>query len=278
VLEYVHQMHVIRDTSPAEWIRPLLGVPGRVGGTVPRGYEAYARVFHPAEGDVTWRQVAAAHSATWHAAMQWSALVGESQGEARIGDRFVDAPPQGALDIDTLAGLAGVLASHTSTPDDAFAAVWLGWGELNGSAPSVFFASSGGGVDVDVDAVLAELTEARRTAVDPQIAEAQAAGDVLTHWGGRDYVLLECAVTEFADPAWTEDSGLGWRGSVSGPTPQLLWPADRSWVLATEIDFDSTLIAGGRALIDALLADGRLEIAEVDEETSLQNDADTLNG
>jgi hypothetical protein len=53
-------------------------------------------------------------------------------------------------------------------------------------------------------------------------------------------------------------------------TPQLWWPEDRAWVVATEIDFDSTIVAtttaGAEALLDcegleALLvpADGRLD-------------------
>jgi hypothetical protein len=57
-----------------------------------------------------------------------------------------------------------------------------------------------------------------------------------------------------------------------GLTPQLWWPEDRAWVVATEIDFDSTIIAatnaGAEALLDcdgveALLvpSEGRLDIA-----------------
>jgi hypothetical protein len=55
-------------------------------------------------------------------------------------------------------------------------------------------------------------------------------------------------------------------------TPQLWWPEDRAWVVATEIDFDSTIVAstngGAETLLngdglEALLvpSDGRLDIA-----------------
>jgi hypothetical protein len=60
-------------------------------------------------------------------------------------------------------------------------------------------------------------------------------------------------------------------------SPNLLWPRDRSWCVATEIDFDSTLVGGSAALIASVLADARLEAFAVGEGDSLQYDADTVN-
>ena len=37
-------------------------------------------------------------------------------------------------------------------------------------------------------------------------------------------------------------------------SPNLLWPIDRSWILATEIDFDVTLVAGSEKLVEAILS------------------------
>ncbi len=82
---------------------------------------------------------------------------------------------------------------------------------------------------------------------------------------------------EFADPAWPPGSGLGWTPGLSGPTPNLMWPEDSAWFLASEIDFDSTLIGGSRGLIDAVVADAALEAAEVDAETDLTSRGDALN-
>jgi hypothetical protein len=42
----------------------------------------------------------------------------------------------------------------------------------------------------------------------------------------------------------------------------LWWPADRAWCVATEIDAAWTYVGGTRPLIDALLADPRLEAVE----------------
>lgn len=54
-----------------------------------------------------------------------------------------------------------------------------------------------------------------------------------------------------------------------GHTPQLLWPADHTWVVATEIDTDSTIVAGSRQLIASVLADGRFEAFEVRPDSAL---------
>ena len=42
----------------------------------------------------------------------------------------------------------------------------------------------------------------------------------------------------------------------------LWWPADRAWCVATEIDFAWTYVGGTRAVVDALLADPRLDAVE----------------
>ncbi|HSU72038.1 MAG TPA: hypothetical protein VLI70_11315 [Micrococcaceae bacterium] len=37
------------DVSAGDWIAERLGRRGTVGGTVPTGFEAYVRIFHPVE-------------------------------------------------------------------------------------------------------------------------------------------------------------------------------------------------------------------------------------
>ena len=51
---------------------------------------------------------------------------------------------------------------------------------------------------------------------------------------------------------------------------------DRAWFVATEIDFDSTLVGCTRACATALLA-SELEVMEVSAETRLDIDGDTVN-
>jgi hypothetical protein len=46
---------------------------------------------------------------------------------------------------------------------------------------------------------------------------------------------------------------------TSGQCPNLWWPADRAWCVASEIDLPRTYVGGPRGLIDAILADDRIE-------------------
>lgn len=60
-------------------------------------------------------------------------------------------------------------------------------------------------------------------------------------------------------------------------SPSLLWPADHSWCVATEIDFDSTLVGGGVDLIGAVLAAPALETWPIEPDDDLTKFADLLN-
>ncbi|GAB2971846.1 hypothetical protein [Frigoribacterium salinisoli] len=90
-------------------------------------------------------------------------------------------------------------------------------------------------------------------------------------------VLAQTSLTEVGDPDWGHTMRLGWRNGLRTPSLQLLWPEDHAWVLATEIDWDSTIVAGGRALADAILADGRFEAFEVRHDFDLSSRGDTVN-
>jgi hypothetical protein len=59
--------------------------------------------------------------------------------------------------------------------------------------------------------------------------------------------------------------------------PSLIWPADRSWFVASEVDFDSTVVGGSRTLVESLLAARGLEVFEVTPETKLTAFSDKLN-
>ncbi|MDP4331968.1 hypothetical protein Q7F20_01145 [Curtobacterium sp. A7_M15] len=57
----------------------------------------------------------------------------------------------------------------------------------------------------------------------------------------------------------------------------MIWPEDHAWVVASEEDWDSTIIAGSRTLVDSILADDRFEAFEVHEGDDLSRDGDLLN-
>lgn len=91
----------------------------------------------------------------------------------------------------------------------------------------------------------------------------------LMHGRGRDYFLFEgpkLALTHWPgmDEVWSQSANL-------------IWPKDRSWCIATEIDWDSTLVAGSAATCAAVLADDRLEAFEVGYGDDLSWLGDTVN-
>ena len=89
--------------------------------------------------------------------------------------------------------------------------------------------------------------------------------------------LLAFAVTAFVVIVI---GGIGYRITDSwfdAQSPNLFWPDDRQWCVATEIDFDSTLVAGSDALIDELMHTPLLETLPIQPGDSLQITADRIN-
>lgn len=80
-------------------------------------------------------------------------------------------------------------------------------------------------------------------------------------YAGWPYVLVEASAEEAA--IWRQE-GEDWSGK--GVLPDMMFPADRSWLVSTLWDDDWTCIGGSRALIDAVLShpDLRARAREVD--------------
>jgi hypothetical protein len=60
-------------------------------------------------------------------------------------------------------------------------------------------------------------------------------------------------------------------------SPNLWWPQDRAWFVATEIDFDSTFVGGDDRLIGALVSDKRLEALPIALSARADDAADRIN-
>ncbi len=91
------------------------------------------------------------------------------------------------------------------------------------------------------------------------------------HLPDRDYVVLAgplrsaLRIGSFAaDHFWPQ-------------SPNLFWPADQSWCVASEIDFDSTLVGGSLGLIDAILHTPELDAWSITADDSLACNADKIN-
>lgn len=91
---------------------------------------------------------------------------------------------------------------------------------------------------------------------------------------GRDYLLYRGPKEPIVTwPDMLTDPGpVPWSQSAN-----LIWPDDRAWCIATEIDWDSTLIAASGDVAQAILADRRLEAFPVGYDDDLSWCGDTVN-
>lgn len=233
------------DVAPAAWIAGGLAPFGQgVGSLIPDGYEAYARVLHPAwapgvtERPVRWAEVAAWSGRILHGAAQFRALARPGAGVGRPS-WFGDPPHQGGLIEFEAQALAEVLRAHTSTPDGCWFCLWDGYGFLSPPDSATFLG-------------------------DPRLPRVR-----LPH---RDYHLLHGPVEAAARFQW---------GPAPPPRfqdgPNLWWPEDRAWFVASEIDLDSTYVGGSPDLLALLLADARLEAVPSARDDGINFNSDTLN-
>jgi hypothetical protein len=247
----LRNLSVVDDVSAADWI--VDGVKGFdrlvAGSLVPGGFEAYARLFHPAhhsvvshpahpphaahhdEVEVRWDTIATANQRRVHAGMQWPAISESISGSifGASGDGPWDEEPEdGSLPVAQAAGLLAVLRRFTGS-EDCFYAVWEGFG----------------GLAVPLDGTARVEMPARRM--------------VLLRGP-----LADAAEVSMADWPWQQ-------------SPSLWWPADRAWCVATGVDLSSTYLGGGRPCIEAVAAEPGLEVWPVDRDQSLTSDSDTVN-
>ena len=237
-LEYVD------DLTPAQWIAERLHPFAQdAGAIIPPGFEAYARIFHPATrrvGDdwlpVTWREIAEANLRAYHPEMQFGALValvGTPTAPQSQPGLFDGWPRTGTLRLEDARALVDVLAHHTTTPGRCWFAAWEGFGSLEDG--SMVILTIGGGKRVHPPP---ELYRERPNQPTFQLPD-------------RGYYLAKGPVTAALETVY------GMKSSYQSAS--LWWPDDRAWCVATEIDFDWTYVGGSKECITAILNSRDLE-------------------
>ncbi len=316
------------DPSAGAWLRERLDADYEtMHGVVPRGFPAYARIFHPAiarslpgrtiptadelvrmpepeqralmaefvDEPVSWAQTAAAFGTVLHPLAQWQRIVrtppdGDWRTRIAPDGREFTAPMEGELDPNLLATIAAHLVDHTQTPDAGFAALWEGRGGLLGFfgvTPSRSFLTFTD--DPNHQAMLERSAHDpfnnvfRRPTWQEGILSREISEGPRLDLPGRDHVLFSAPPRAFADPEWVLH--VPWRDlpaeehgfPPSAQSPSIHWPEDRAWVMVSEVDYDSTIVAGSSALIEALCADEQLEALPLPEGAALTWDADAVN-
>lgn len=285
-------LRVEHDVEVGRWLQEVLHpLDSTVAGTMPPVFEAYARVLHPAmlsvatdRMDAHGGQVHDTREITWREARSligdriaapqpwtsWLARFGEDQIDLG-GGSWVGSPELGDIPLPTLTTLTELLLDEHGDAE-VLVAVWEGSG-LDPSSTSTFW---------PIDPSLASSERLRRhreaeaahrelawAAIDPAVRAAMEQQRLLglpRERQGRGHVLLRGRLSAFADPAWVETAGLGWREGDwidRGRTPNAVWPAEPhgapAWMVATDLDLDVTFVGGSAHLVGRVLAHPSLE-------------------
>lgn len=300
------------DVASGQWIRERTDDEWTIHHFVPRGFEAYARVFHPGfrerpvgrpwpQGEgaweelegveidteaVTWSETARAFGTVMHPLASWRGITradaddwNAPPADGPEGWRY-EQPDGGGLLPEMLALLAPHLVAATADPAGGSLGVWDGWGGLvGGEAPSGARGAGGAGHDAMVSSSIKDAfnNPFRRNRWRSGILSDEISRAPRLELPDRAHVLFRADLRELEDPAWTERAP--WRDAASATTypPSLAWPADRAWFVACDVDQNTTTVGGSAELVRALCADPRLEAAELAEGAAFFDDADPVN-
>ena len=216
-------------------------------GIVPRGFEAYARILHPAwritgrsdnfiRTPVRWSEIASLRGTTPHRLMQWPQIWALPEFDSQAIDLCVSAgmapvegPDEGTLPAAVAGPLKAMLASRTNRFESCWFGVWVGYG----------------------------------CGYKPEIQKTKSIATESREWG-LFRAPLEKLDFNFLDAA-----------EEFGNTANLVWPDDRTWCVATEIDHTYTYVGGSGELISDILRSEDLEAYEVFPDDSAW--VDTVN-
>lgn len=129
------------DLSPAHRLSERTRGHGRFGtvaGVAAPGFEAYARILHPASLDelpVRWSTVAAAHGTRVAPGTHWYEVVGLDRdyvnldaGAYGLPGVWDEHPAEGPTPPSVARALIPLLARHTRTPERCWFGLWNGYG------------------------------------------------------------------------------------------------------------------------------------------------------
>jgi len=240
-------MEVIDDVERGRWLAERVHGWARVGSVAGYGAEAYVRILHPLD-----REHVDHH-------------------------RERGVPPS---DDWSVRRWSRVAATHGRTLHPL-----VQWGRLLDDQDPYAQGTLTGWLDPVVLAALVPLLSSATSTANDAIAGfwvgsggLELGSKTQLELPGREYILASTRLDELCDPDWGFSLDLGWMSAFRSPSLQLLWPDDHAWVLATEVDWDSTIVAGTRALIDSILHDNRFEAYEVNPDDDLSWTGDTING
>src|SRR5712692_9653966 len=177
-----------------------------------------------------------------------SVVPGGFDAYARIDNERAGVLPPGAA-----RGLIAILTRHTPAPEVLWLAMWNGYGQMHGP-PAV------------------RTFRAVRIGADPGEAAPPPPpwpdGFMHPPLRPRNAPLLRLPSREYLLYQGRPDQVAGWMDG-----PNLWWPADRAWCVASEIDLPWTYVGGSKTLIAEVLGgpELRAQPLSLDESTLAQD-------
>jgi hypothetical protein len=251
------RLEVSDQVQAADWIRESLHPFAQdVGAVLPPGFAAYARIFHPAhyfgrqDTDVRWSEVAALTGKTVHPEMQFHAVAPPSDNPVP----HVYEPRLGVLSKGQAEALTARLSKFTATPSSCWLCLWEGYGYLHPGGVMQLVAARPAFARVRVGL--------RRLQLRWSAPRLPGKDGPRVRLPNRGYLLFHAPLSE----------ALGWENG-----PNLWWPDDHAWCVASEIDLPYTYVGGPKALIDAILNDPAIEALPAKPTDRITYDSDKIN-
>ena len=235
-------LEVMNTVRPAEWVKERLWTHNRekgvlAGEIVPEGFDSYVRVFHPAE-----RQLPdlSWEKVSWFDVAEWNGKVVHPQMQFHRMANATEPPRYRSPEW-------GQAPSMGDLPEDECRSLVSILKEFTSTPERCYFCLWHG------YGFLGGWSW-RRT---PTLKVPDF---------GREYFLLEGpldAVMSFY-PRWRQ-------------SPNIWWPEDRTWCVATEIDFMWTFVGGSEECIEKVLACPDLEALPISLDARVDAYGDTIN-
>ena len=230
-------LEFLEDVSEARWVEESVSEFGRVRALVPDRFPAYARVFHPAYLDT-------GLPVRWSTVASWTGrTVHPLMQFERIANLnedpgyFYKDPPWGSL------------PEHGSIPEPECRTLVSVLREFTSTPEECFFCLWEGYGNIDT-----RLYKASSRVRSP----------------GRDYLL-------FRGPLDAVMSFLNRVDGFWGDSPNVWWPKDRAWCVATDIDLFDSYVGGTEDCIKAILNNPALEALPTTPDARVDLLADEIN-
>jgi hypothetical protein len=198
-----------------------------------------------------WSEIAAARGKTMHPEVELAALVDTRNTEDNHYWKAVStgggerSPPYEWIEETEALALVSLLRPFTASGEDAWFMLWDGYGDLG---PAIRGLPRG----------------TIHRAPEPPDVPAELVGST---WAFRHYLV-------FRGPLDALSTWFDWR--MEGPN--YLWPDDRAWIVATEIDGFSTYVGASKEGIDQVLASPLLEAFPCELTDRFDGLGDPING